>query len=250
MSSEFNYDIRLSGLNIDKDDFNQRASEVIQSEKANADESIFASRDSFIEHYKEEILNGKSIVNLEELSDKAVEKGYLQEDEVEIFKRLADADNGDGRLNTRELNSLLGAVYDGAQEYMTTASAATSVSETATTETASAAANTEEEAPVESENNTDNLYEKVRIQPWGTGVDDCLSRIIQRHVDGIVLYTNDYHQYLNEMCRLNGIEDPNLVFSEDVKLPVMKKDENGEILRDENGKILFYSEEELKNANQ
>lgn len=235
MSSEFNYNIRLSALDIDKNDFNQRASEVIQSEKANADESIFASRDSFIEHYKEEILNGKSIVNLEELSDKAVEKGYLQEDEVEIFKRLADADNGDGRLNTRELNSLLGAVYDGAQEYMTTASAAT---------------NTEDSTPVENENNTENLYEKVRIQPWGTGVDDCLSRIIQRHVDGIVLYTNDYHQYLNEMCRLNGIEDPNLVFSEDVKLPVMKKDENGEILRDENGNILFYSEEELKNANQ
>ena len=116
MSSEFNYDARLAGVNIGKDTFNQRAAEVIENEKAHNDESVFASRENFIEYYEEKIMQGKDEIDLDEFMQDAIEKGYLEEDETEVFARLADADKGDGVLNEKEVTSLLGAIYDGAQE--------------------------------------------------------------------------------------------------------------------------------------
>ena len=221
MSSEFNYDARLAGVNIGKDAFNQRAAEVIENEKAHNDESVFASRENFIEYYEEKIMQGKDEIDLDEFMQDAIEKGYLEEDETEVFARLADADKGDGVLNEKEVTSLLGAIYDGAQE-------AESADE---------------------EKSNDSPYEKVKIQPWGTGVDDCLSRIIDKHVEGIELYSSDYQQYLDELCRINNIKNPNVVWGE-VMLPEMKRDENNQIIKDENGKIQFYSENELNLINK
>lgn len=224
MSSEFNYDARLAGVKVDKDIFNQRAAEVIENEKAHNDESVFSSRENFIEHYEEKIMQGKDEVDLDEFMQDAIEKGYLEDDETEVFSRLADADKGDGLLNEKELASLLGAIYDGAQE--------ASVSDTE-----------------DSDTDSESVYEKIKVQPWGTGVDDCLSRIIDTHVEGIELYSSDYQQYLDELCRINDIKNPNVIWGE-VMLPEMKRDENNQIIKDENGKIQFYSENELNLINK
>lgn len=211
MSSQYNYDARLSGLNIDKDTFNQRAHEVIENEKQNTDESVFSSKENFVEHYEEKILGSNNEISLDDFTQNAIEKGYLEEDESEIFARLTDGEMGDRILNKDEVTALLGAVYDGARE---------------------------------AQKGDDGIYEKVTVQAWGTGVDDCLSRIIDNHVDGIELYSEEYNEYLSELCRINGIEDPNVAWGE-IKLPKMKRDENNEILKDQNGNIQFYSEDEL-----
>ena len=221
MGSQYNYNTRLSGLNIDKESFEKKSADFFNNEKANNDESIFSNRENFIEHYEEKLLNNKNTIDADELAQKAVDNGYLKEDEKETFVRLADADMGDRKLDKKELNSLMGAIYDSAQEYN--------------------ASNIKQE-----KKSIDEIYEKVTIQPWGTGVDDCLSRIIQNHVDGIELYSENYNQYLEELCRLNNIENPDIV-SGSVILPKMKLNENNEIIKDENGKIQFYTQEELEN---
>ena len=212
MGSQYNYDTRLSGLNIDKEAFNQRAYDVIENEKQNTDESVFSSKESFIEYYGEKILGSKDEVSLDDFTQSAIENGYLEEDESEIFARLTDGDKGDGILNKDEVTALLGAVYDGATE-------------------------------VQNPENNKEFYKKVTVQAWGTGVDDCLSRIIDKHVDSIELYSEEYNQYLEELCHINGIKDPNVVWGE-IKLPKLKRGENNEILKDQNGNIQFYSEDE------
>ena len=221
MGSQYNYNTRLSGLNIDKESFEKKSADFFNNEKANNDESIFSSKENFIEHYEEKLLDNNDTVNADALAQKAVNKGYLEEDEKETFIRLADAESGDRSLNKKELSSLLGAIYDSAQEYN--------------------ADNVKQE-----KKSIDEIYERVTIQPWGTGVDDCLSRIIQNHVGEIELYSDNYNQYLEELCRLNNIENPDIV-SGSVILPKMKLDENNEIIKDENGKIQFYTQEELEN---
>lgn len=221
MGSQYNYNTRLSGLNIDKESFEKKSADFFNNEKANNDESIFSSKENFIEHYKEKLLDNNDTVNADALAQKAVNKGYLEEDEKETFIRLADTESGDRSLNKKELSSLLGAIYDSAQEYN--------------------ADNVKQE-----KKSIDEIYERVTIQPWGTGVDDCLSRIIQNHVGEIELYSDNYNQYLQELCRLNNIENPDIV-SGSVILPKMKLDENNEIIKDENGNIQFYTQEELEN---
>ena len=221
MGSQYNYNTRLSGLNIDKESFEKKSADFFNNEKANNDESIFSSKENFIEHYEEKLLDNNDTVNADALAQKAVNKGYLEEDEKETFIRLADAESGDRSLNKKELSSLLGAIYDSAQEYN--------------------ADNVKQE-----KKSIDEIYERVTIQPWGTGVDDCLSRIIQNHVGEIELYSDNYNQYLEELCRLNNIENPDIV-SGSVILPKMKLDENNEIIKDENGNIQFYTQEELEN---
>ena len=221
MGSQYNYDTRLSGLNIDKESFKKKSADFFNNEKANNDKSIFLSKENFIEHYEEKLLDNNDTVNADALAQKAVNKGYLEEDEKETFVRLADTESGDRLLNKKELSSLLGAIYDSAQEYN--------------------ADNVKQEKKT-----IDEIYEKVTIQPWGTGVDDCLSRIIQNHVGEIELYSDNYNQYLQELCRLNNIENPDIV-SGSVILPKMKLDENNEIIKDENGNIQFYTQEELEN---
>lgn len=221
MGSQYNYNTRLSGLNIDKESFEKKSADFFNNEKANNDESIFSSKENFIEHYEEKLLDNNDTENADALAQKAVNKGYLEEDEKETFIRLADTESGDRSLNKKELSSLLGAIYDSAQEYN--------------------ADNVKQE-----KKSIDEIYERVTIQPWGTGVDDCLSRIIQNHVGEIELYSDNYNQYLEELCRLNNIENPDIV-SGSVILPKMKLDENNEIIKDENGKIQFYTQEELEN---
>lgn len=221
MGSQYNYDTRLSGLNIDKESFKKKSADFFNNEKANNDKSIFLSKENFIEHYEEKLLDNNDTVNADALAQKAVNKGYLEEDEKETFVRLADTESGDRLLNKKELSSLLGAIYDSAQEYN--------------------ADNVKQE-----KKSIDEIYERVTIQPWGTGVDDCLSRIIQNHVGEIELYSDNYNQYLEELCRLNNIENPDIV-SGSVILPKMKLDENNEIIKDENGNIQFYTQEELEN---
>lgn len=221
MGSQYNYDTRLSALNIDKESFKKKSADFFNNEKVNNDESIFSSKESFIEHYEEKLLDSNDTVNADVLAQKAVNNGYLQEDEKETFVRLTDTDSGDRSLSKKELGTLLGVIYDSAQEYNT-------------------------ENVKQEKKSIDEIYKKVTIQPWGTGVDDCLSRIIQNHVDGIELYSENYNQYLEELCRLNNIENPDIV-SGSVILPKMKLDENNEIIKDENGKIQFYTQEELEN---
>ena len=221
MGSQYNYNTRLSGLNIDKESFEKKSADFFNNEKANNDESIFSSKENFIEHYEEKLLDNNNTVDADALAQKAVNNGYLEEDEKETFVRLTDAESGDRSLNKKELSSLLGAIYDSAQEYN--------------------ADNVKQE-----KKSIDEIYERVTIQPWGTGVDDCLSRIIQNHVGEIELYSDNYNQYLQELCRLNNIENPDIV-SGSVILPKMKLDENNEIIKDENGNIQFYTQEELEN---
>ena len=48
---------------------------------------------------------------------------------------------------------------------------------------------------------------------------------------------------------INNIKNPNVVWGE-VMLPEMKRDENNQIIKDENGKIQFYSENELNLINK
>ena len=221
MGSQYNYDTRLSVLNIDKESFKKKSADFFNNEKVNNDESIFSSKESFIEHYEEKLLDSNDAVDADALAQKAVNNGYLQEDEKETFVRLTDTDSGDRSLSKKELGTLLGVIYDSAQEYNT-------------------------ENLKQEKKSIDEIYEKVTIQPWGTGVDDCLSRTIQNHVDGVELYSENYNQYLAELCRLNNIENPDIV-SGSVILPKMKLDENNEIIKDENGNIQFYTQEELEN---
>lgn len=224
---DINLNDLLKSLGI-KDSFDTRAKEALEKEKGNVDDtSIFDSQQSFVSHYSEQIFGDKDEVDFQDFGDNLVKSGYVENDEIVGLQALVD-NNADNKLSKDEAENLLSTVYANAAPEP----------EAAKTQTA--------EAQTQESDTAEELYDTVEVQPWGTGEDDCLSRIIQKHVDGIQLYTDDYHQYVAETCKLNGIEDPNLFSNKEVKLPVMKKDDKGEILRDENGKIQFYSEEELK----
>ena len=224
---DINLNDLLKSLGI-KDSFDTRAKEALEKEKGNVDDtSIFDSQQSFVSHYSEQIFGDKDEVDFQDFGNNLVKSGYVENDEIVGLQALVD-NNADNKLSKDEAENLLSTVY------------ANAAPEPEATKTQTAEAQTQESDTAE------ELYDTVEVQPWGTGEDDCLSRIIQKHVDGIKLYTDDYNQYVEETCKLNGIDDPNLFSNKEVKLPVMKKDDKGEILRDENGKIQFYSEEELK----
>lgn len=224
---DINLNDLLKSLGI-KDSFDTRAKEALEKEKGNVDDtSIFDSQQSFVSHYSEQIFGDKDEVDFQDFGGNLVKSGYVENDEIVGLQALVD-NNADNKLSKDEAENLLSTVYANAAPEP----------EAAKTQTA--------EAQAQESDTAEELYDTVEVQPWGTGEDDCLSRIIQKHVDGIKLYTDDYNQYVEETCKLNGIDDPNLFSNKEVKLPVMKKDDKGEILRDENGKIQFYSEEELK----
>ena len=224
---DINLNDLLKSLGI-KDSFDTRAKEALEKEKGNVDDtSIFDSQQSFVSHYSEQIFGDKDEVDFQDFGDNLVKSGYVENDEIVGLQALVD-NNADNKLSKDEAENLLSTVYANAAPEPEAAKTQTTEAQTQESDTA------------------EELYDAVEVQPWGTGEDDCLSRIIQKHVDGIQLYTDDYHQYVAETCRLNGIEDPNLFSNKEVKLPVMKKDDNGEIIKDENGKIQFYSEEELR----
>lgn len=224
---DINLNDLLKSLGI-KDSFDTRAKEALEKEKGNVDDtSIFDSQQSFVSHYSEQIFGDKDEVDFQDFGDNLVKSGYVENDEIIGLQALID-NNADNKLSKDEAENLLSTVYANAAPEPEAAKTQTTEAQTQESDTA------------------EELYDTVEVQPWGTGEDDCLSRIIQKHVDGIKLYTDDYNQYVEETCKLNGIDDPNLFSNKEVKLPVMKKDDKGEILRDENGKIQFYSEEELK----
>ena len=224
---DINLNDLLKSLGI-KDSFDTRAKEALEKEKGNVDDtSIFDSQQSFVSHYSEQIFGDKDEVDFQDFGDNLVKSGYVENDEIVGLQALVD-NNADNKLSKDEAENLLSTVYANAAPEPEAAKTQTPEAQTQESDTA------------------EELYDTVEVQPWGTGEDDCLSRIIQKHVDGIKLYTDDYNQYVEETCKLNGIDDPNLFSNKEVKLPVMKKDDKGEILRDENGKIQFYSEEELK----
>lgn len=224
---DINLNDLLKSLGI-KDSFDTRAKEALEKEKGNVDDtSIFDSQQSFVSHYSEQIFGDKDEVDFQDFGDNLVKSGYVENDEIVGLQALVD-NNADNKLSKDEAENLLSTVYANAAPEPEAAKTQTTEAQTQESDTA------------------EELYDTVEVQPWGTGEDDCLSRIIQKHVDGIKLYTDDYNQYVEETCKLNGIDDPNLFSNKEVKLPVMKKDDKGEILRDENGKIQFYSEEELK----
>lgn len=220
-----------------REEFEERAKAAFEKARESSDDSsIFDSRENFVEHYSDEIMGGNNInsIPMDDFMKTAKESGYLDNDKGEIDKELA-ADleaavnrNGDNVLSREESELMLNSVYDAA----TVLETSPIEGQTATTD--------------KKDNETKELYQKVAVDPWGEGPNDCLSRIIQNNVEGIELYSSDYNQYIQKTCELNGIEDPNIIYGE-IKLPEIKRGSNNEILKDANGNIQFYSEEELKN---
>lgn len=209
---EVNLDNILKSLGL-KDKFDQKAQEAYAKAKEDSDDSsIFGSREKFVEHYSNEIFGNSTgdTMAFDDFVKQAQDAGFIEETEVAGFQALVDR-NGDEQLSREEASNLIGTAYDSATK----------------------------------ENK--ELYESVKVQPWGTGEDDCLSRIVQKHVDGVKLYSDDYNQYIEETCKLNNIDNPNNFSNQEVKLPEIKRDAvTNEIMRDDNGKLQFYSEDELK----
>ena len=198
-----------------REEFEEKAKAAFEDAKASeSDKSIFESKESFIEHYNDVIMGSKDTksIPLNDFTSYAIDKGYIENDTNEIgkLKSLVDRD-GNSELSRDESSLLLDSAYEAATVLDT--------------------------EPIEKEEEKEN-YTTVAIDPWGQGPDDCLSRIIANHVDGIKLYSEDYNQYLAKICELNGIEDPNVVYGE-VKLPELVRDSNGEIQRDADGAIKF-----------
>lgn len=203
--SEINLDGILKAQGI-KDEFDKKALEAFEKAKAQSDDpSVFESKEKFIEHYNNEIFgtNNTEKMPMDGFLQMAYEKGYLDKDDFTDLQIAVDR-NGDEYLSHDESSRLLDSVYESANN-----------STQSRTET-----------------------KTVKVQPWGTGTDDCLSRIIANHVDGIKLYSEDYNQYLAKICELNGIKDPNIVFGE-VELPELERGADGEIQRDSDGNIKF-----------
>lgn len=73
----------------------------------------------------------------------------------------------------------------------------------------------------------------VNVEPWnskadGRAANDCLSRIISNAYPD--LSSGDRKVVQAQICEMNGIENPNLIYSgANLKLPVISYDENGKI---------------------
>lgn len=202
-----------------REEFEEKAKAAFEDAKASEnDKSIFESKESFIEHYNDVIMGSKDTesIPVDYFTAVATDKGYIidNSESANKLRSLVDRD-GNGELSRDESSLLLDSAYEAA-----------TVLDTEPIE--------KEEKKEEKKEN----YTTVAIDPWGQGPDDCLSRIIANHVDGIKLYSEDYNQYLAKICELNGIEDPNVVYGE-VKLPELVRDSNGEIQRDSDGAIKF-----------
>lgn len=206
------------------DKFNKKASEAYEKAKAEVDDaSIFENKDAFLEHYTNSIFGDSTNTSIavDDFLQKAIDGGFMSKDDADGLSNLqsiSDTD-GDNKVSKGEAATLYGAVYD-----------------------AGKANEAKDEVPD---------YEEVTVQSWGTGEDDCMSRIIQKHVGDIKLYGDDYKEYVKQVCELNNIENSSIISTgSNIKLPPLKKDADGNILRDADGKIQVYSQDEINAAKE
>lgn len=179
------------------------------------------------------------------------DKGVSQKENEEKITAYFDG-NSDGQIDESELKGGLSQIYNLAYNTddkleLTEASLADEADETG------GADNENQVDPTKSqgENSSKIEQKEVTVQKWGTGEDDCLSRIIQKHVPEIKLYGSDYNTYLKKIQEDNGIKNPDIIHTGDIiTLPVIKKDEQGNILRTDDGAIQFYTKEEIEEINK
>ena len=204
--------------------------------QANSKSQLFVksskSLDTFVSAYMAEIMGDKTTsISVEKLAEFAEKNGWFDENvnacksNKEKIAMYFDTDKTDGLITGRELESGLTAIYQLATEEAQ--EAVTQIPEEITGEI---------------------VQTKVTVQPWGTGYDDCLSRIIHGHEPDIKLYGKDYKDYMNALLALNPqIKNPDVIHTGDeITLPVIKRDKDGNFLRDKDGNIQFYSCEEIE----
>lgn len=85
----------------------------------------------------------------------------------------------------------------------------------------------------------------VKVNPWGTGKDDCLSRIVDGHYKDFATQDNKSDIYKAIQNINPQIKDLNLVYTNDnIKLPSFEVGDDGKIsgysYKDENGKTTRY----------
>lgn len=223
------------------------------------EESIFHSQEAFAEGYTDKILpNGEKSISLQDFNNMALEQGWIEDNQdLQTISRLGNYFNSDKdplNITASELDKSLREIYtiaNSTQEAMQ-ADEVKETKETKETKGTVATANEKMDNGTKTsdvKNNKTNDYGQtlVDVKPWGTGEDDCLSRIIQKYVPEIKMYSSDYNSYLTKVCQDNGIEDPDVVHTgQQITLPMMHKDADGNIMRDEKNNIKFYSEDELK----
>ena len=149
-----------------REEFEEKAKAAFEDAKASeSDKSIFESKESFIEHYNDVIMGSKDTesIPVDYFTAVATDKGYIidNSESANKLRSLVDRD-GNGELSRDESSLLLDSAYE-----------------------AATVLNTE---PIEKEEKKEEKkenYTTVAIDPWGQGPDDCLSRIIANHVDGI-----------------------------------------------------------------
>lgn len=123
MDNNINDALAASGK---QDSFYTKASQHIEKAEEGAwDKSIFNNRDDFVMHYADEILGEKDLIfglsiknnniSTEEFFEKAIDSGFIKEDEVTDFQEIFDQD-GNGKFSRKEITDLLDVAYDAYSE--------------------------------------------------------------------------------------------------------------------------------------
>lgn len=105
--------LRSQGI---KGEFDKKAKVSIDEAQEGAwDKSIFDNKDSFVEHYTNEIFGeGNDSMAIGDFMQKAVDNGFIDEDSSAAMQDLIDRNN-DGTLSKDELTELIGTAYDSAE---------------------------------------------------------------------------------------------------------------------------------------
>lgn len=105
--------LRSQGI---KGEFDKKAKVSIDKAQEGAwDKSIFDNKDSFVEHYTNEIFGeGNDSIPIGDFMQKAVDNGFIDEDSSAAMQDLIDRNN-DGTLSKDELTELVGTAYDSAE---------------------------------------------------------------------------------------------------------------------------------------
>lgn len=105
--------LRSQGI---KGEFDKKAKVSIDEAQEGAwDKSIFDNKDSFVEHYTNEIFGeGNDSIPIGDFMQKAVDNGFIDEDSSAAMQDLIDRNN-DGTLSKDELTELVGTAYDSAE---------------------------------------------------------------------------------------------------------------------------------------
>lgn len=105
--------LRSQGI---KGEFDKKAKVSIDKAQEGAwDKSIFDNKDSFVEHYTNEIFGeGNDSMPIGDFMQKAVDNGFIDEDSSAAMQNLIDRNN-DGTLSKDELTELVGTAYDSAE---------------------------------------------------------------------------------------------------------------------------------------